>query len=58
MTADVVQLRDYDGRRPVAGVLRGPAEVVILPVVRVERQIAEIVREGKRHRRSLLEEPA
>lgn len=56
MTADVVQLRDWDWLRPIEGPMRTePAEVVILPVVRVERLIDGIVSKPPRAgRKSLL----
>lgn len=51
---EVIQLRDWDWLRPPDEKLReGSAEVVFLPVVRVERCIEEILK-PKRRRRSLL----
>lgn len=55
MTAEVVQFRDYD--RPRVCVRRDdPAEVIVLPVVRIERYVADVVADGARERgrRSLL----
>ncbi|MCA1831214.1 MAG: hypothetical protein LC750_00440 [Actinobacteria bacterium] len=51
MTAAVLQFRDYE--RPYAKVesRAESAEVVILPVVRVERYIAETVKQGRKRRR-------
>lgn len=38
MTADVIQIRDWDWLRPVDGaVLDRPCTVTVLPVARVER---------------------
>lgn len=60
MTAAVLHLRDYDRRRPLDGKLHDePAEVIVLPVVRVERYVADIVADARRvrGRRSLLGDP-
>jgi hypothetical protein len=55
MTAAVIQLRDYEWARPVDDVARGPAVIVILPVVRVERLVEDVVAAGRAlKRRSLL----
>lgn len=54
MTAAVLQLRDYERLRPVDSEPRGPAEVVILPVVLVERVIASMTKPPRAVRRSLL----
>jgi hypothetical protein len=57
LTADVIQLRDWDWLRP-PDEPHGPAEVIILPVVRVQRLISEIVpKPPRRARRSLLDAP-
>lgn len=54
MTADLIQLRDWDWLRPPDDPPRsGNAEVIVLPVVRVERAIEEC----RRVRKSLLGEP-
>lgn len=60
MTAEVLQLRDFDRRPAVASPRDEPAVVIILPVIRVERVIAAMTAEGlRRHvRTSLLGEPA
>lgn len=60
MTAGVIQLRDWDWLRPIEGPMRTePAEVVILPAVRVERATADIVepKPARRARKSLLGDP-
>jgi hypothetical protein len=55
MTATILQLRDYDWARPVDNEPRGPAVVLILPGIRVERLAAEVVAVGRgARRRSLL----
>lgn len=59
MTADVIQLSDWDWLRPIEGpMLSEPAAVIILPVIRVERLIAEMApKPPRRARRSLLGDP-
>lgn len=60
MTGEVLQLRDFDRRPAVATPRDEPAEVIILPVVRVERAVkaigADVLRRHVRH--SLLGDPA
>lgn len=58
MTAVIIQLRDY-ARPPARCVVREDGgEVVILPVIRVERLVEAMLKPVARPRRSLLGDPA